>query len=64
MIIFREFDFDINLFSGFFADQLVFKTGDKGTGTEFQRIVIAFAALKFNSVNRTGKVNNNSVTFD
>ena len=61
MVIFRESNVDINFITGFFADKLIFETRNKGIGPQFQRIIIAFASLEFNSVNRTREIDHNGV---
>ena len=61
MIVVGEFNLDINLVAGFGIDQLVFKTGDKSVGAELKRIVAAFAALKFDTVNRTAEIDDQGV---
>ena len=63
MIVFRKFNFDINLVAGLGTDKLIFETGNKGAGTEFQRIIAAFAALELNTVYRTHEVNHDNIAF-
>ena len=63
MVVLGESNLDVDFLAGLFADQLVFKSGNKRTGTQLQRIGVALAALKFYAVNRTDKVDNGGVAF-
>ena len=38
MVVLGESNLDIDFLAGLFADQLVFKSGNKRTGTQLQRI--------------------------
>ena len=63
VVVFWESRFNVNDFAGFFADKLVFITRNKRIGADFQRISLAFAARKFNTVNGADKINNRYIAF-
>ena len=56
MVIFRESNLNIYLFTNLDTYQLIFKSRDKASGTNSQVLVFCFAAVERNAVNRTVKI--------
>ena len=56
LILFRELDVDVKLFTGLVADDLILEAGDELAGAERQGEVLALAALKRGAVDEALKV--------
>ena len=62
VIILRESDIDILLITSIHANDLLFKTGHKGTGTQLQVEIVALTTIESNTIVKTFEVNIGSVT--
>ena len=56
LILFRECHIDLFFFVNVCSDQLIFKSRNKRSGSDRQRIIGSFSAFKSNSVDKTFKV--------
>ena len=61
-IFIREFNIYIKFLIDLMAAYLIFKTGNKGTGTKLKRIIFTFSAVKCLSVYKTFKIKGNRIT--
>ena len=61
VIVFGEGDVNVLLFAGSHTNNLLFKTGNKGTGTQLQIKVVALAALERNTVIKALEINVGSI---
>ena len=56
LIVFRECHFNIHFFTDLGADELLLKSRNERTGSDRQRIFLAFSAFKSFSVNKAFKI--------
>ena len=63
MILFWECYININFLAGFFTNQLVFECINECVASDYQRIILAFAALEWLAINKTFKVNYGCIIF-
>ena len=62
-VFLRENDLDVFVFFRFHANQGILKTGNKGIGSEFERIVIRFAAIEGLVIDESLEIQNDGVAF-
>ena len=62
MVIFGEGYVYFGLLVQFSTNQCLFESGNEGTGTDGQGIILTLAALKCNTVHKTFEINNGHIT--
>ena len=62
LVVFWESHINVHCFASLCSYQLVFKSWDKLTWTKLKRVVVSLAAVKFNAVHRTNKVDDHCIT--